>query len=249
MGGWCGEHDLGRRNGGGLWMVSKVALAMFVDEEMDVLAQYHSGNAEVDQVHFPLSGMVSMVVAMRDGRAIETATAGRVGVVGARSGLSIHTTKVRAIAQLPTFAIKVAAKALKKTVAKSKPIANLCVRYNEVLLAQARVTAACNALRQVEARFCRWLLQTSDRAESDRITYTGVPRWTAAIACISRQLLNRTGPGCLLGPLFKTDPRWPQCRRQGGTNPGNHIEGSRNCRHWRRRHLGLPTGYFARTNG
>jgi hypothetical protein len=61
---------------------------------------------------------------------------------------------------------------LRKAVAKSKPIANLCVQYNEVLLAQARVTAACNALHHVEARFCRWLLQTSDRAESDAIQLT-----------------------------------------------------------------------------
>jgi CRP-like cAMP-binding protein len=35
-----------------------------------------------------------------------------------------------------------------------------------------RFTAACNALHQVEARFCRWLLQTRDRAESDTITLT-----------------------------------------------------------------------------
>jgi hypothetical protein len=27
--GWCGEHGLGRRVGGGTWSVSKVALAMF----------------------------------------------------------------------------------------------------------------------------------------------------------------------------------------------------------------------------
>src|SRR6202030_3801808 len=52
------------------------------------------------------------------------------------------------------------------------PIGNLCIRYNEVLLSQARVTAACNALHPVEARFCRWLLQSADRAGSDTITLT-----------------------------------------------------------------------------
>lgn len=59
---------------------------------------------------------------------------------------------------------------MRKTVAASKPIADLCLRYNEVLLAQARITAACNALHQVEARFCRWLLQTRDRAEAESDT-------------------------------------------------------------------------------
>jgi CRP-like cAMP-binding protein len=41
-----------------------------------------------------------------------------------------------------------------------------------VLLQQARVTAACNALHGVEERFCRWLLQTRDRAESDTLHLT-----------------------------------------------------------------------------
>jgi CRP-like cAMP-binding protein len=41
-----------------------------------------------------------------------------------------------------------------------------------VLLSQARVTAACNALHSIEARFCRWLLQSADRAASDTVALT-----------------------------------------------------------------------------
>jgi len=41
-----------------------------------------------------------------------------------------------------------------------------------VLLDHARITAVCNALHHVEARFCRWLLQTRDRAESNTILLT-----------------------------------------------------------------------------
>jgi CRP-like cAMP-binding protein len=132
----------------------------------------HEPGVEVDQICFPLSGMISMVVVMRDGKAIETATVGREGVVGAMSGLGLHVPQVRAIVQLPTFISKIASTEMRKAVAASKPIADLCIRYNEVLLAQARITAACNALHQVEARFCRWLLQTRDRAESDTIMLT-----------------------------------------------------------------------------
>jgi CRP-like cAMP-binding protein len=43
---------------------------------------------------------------------------------------------------------------------------------NEVLLSQARITAVCNALHHVEARFCRWLLQSADRAGSNTVTLT-----------------------------------------------------------------------------
>ncbi len=127
---------------------------------------------EVDQVYFPLSGMISMVVVMRDGKAVETATVGREGVVGAMSGIGLHISRVRAIAQLPGSAGRIASTELRRAAAVSRPITDLCIRYNEVLLTQARMTAACNALHHVEARFCRWLLQTRDRAESDTIQLT-----------------------------------------------------------------------------
>jgi CRP-like cAMP-binding protein len=132
---------------------------------------YEPGD-EVGEVYFPLSGMISLVVVMRDGKAIETATVGREGVVGAMAGFGLHVTWVRAIAQLPLFVSRISSPQLKKIAAASKPVADLCVRYNEVLLDQARITAACNALHHIEARFCRWLLQTRDRAESDTFKLT-----------------------------------------------------------------------------
>jgi CRP-like cAMP-binding protein len=48
----------------------------------------------------------------------------------------------------------------------------MALKSNEVILAQTQITAACNALHNVEQRFCRWLLQTWDRSENDIITLT-----------------------------------------------------------------------------
>jgi CRP-like cAMP-binding protein len=56
----------------------------------------------------------------------------------------------------------------RKAASTSAGIANF-VHYNDVLLEQARVTAACNLSHSVEARFSRWLLQCRDRAESDTV--------------------------------------------------------------------------------
>jgi hypothetical protein len=39
---WCVEHGLGRRVGGGTWMVSKVALAMFLDGDVKALQAYNT---------------------------------------------------------------------------------------------------------------------------------------------------------------------------------------------------------------
>ena len=118
------------------------------------------------------SGMLSLLVVMRDGKAIETATVGREGVVGAMAGLGLYKSSVRVVVQLPMSVTKIAASQFRKAVDHSNAIRDLCVQYNEVLLVQARVTAACNALHPVESRFCRWLLQSADRAESNTVQLT-----------------------------------------------------------------------------
>jgi CRP-like cAMP-binding protein len=132
---------------------------------------YEPGD-EVDQVYFPQYGMLSLLVVLRDGKAIETATVGREGVVGAMAGLGLYKSLVRVVVQMPVAVGKIAATHFRTATAASDPVRNLCIRYNEVLLSQARVTAACNALHPIEARFCRWLLQSADRSASDTVALT-----------------------------------------------------------------------------
>ena len=127
---------------------------------------------EVDQVYFPHYGMLSLLAVLRDGKAIETATVGREGVVGAMAGLGLYKSLVRVVVQMPVSVSRIAASHFRTVAAGSDPVRNLCIRYNEVLLSQARVTAACNALHSIEARFCRWLLQSADRAASDTVALT-----------------------------------------------------------------------------
>lgn len=47
---WCTQHGLGRRVGGGVWVVSQVALAMFLDGDMAALAAYHFGERSSTRV-------------------------------------------------------------------------------------------------------------------------------------------------------------------------------------------------------
>lgn len=127
---------------------------------------------EVEHVYFPHDGMVSLLAVMQNGKAIETATVGREGVIGAMAGLGLYSSMVRAVVQLPMVSTRISAARFRHAVAASKAIGRTCIRYNEVLLSQARVTAACNALHPVDARFCRWLLQSADRAESMTVALT-----------------------------------------------------------------------------
>ena len=126
----------------------------------------------VEHVYFPMTGMISVVVVMKDGKAIETATLGRDGMFGGMAGFGPYITKFRAIVQTPLTAARIPAAQFSKAVQKSSELQLLCINHNELLLIQARVTAACNALHKIEERFCRWLLQTREITGSDTITLT-----------------------------------------------------------------------------
>lgn len=127
---------------------------------------------ESERVYFPHNGMFSLLVVLQDGKSIETATVGREGVVGGMAGLGLHKSLVRVVVQLSMGVSRIPAAQFRKAAASSEAIRDMCIRYNEVLLSQARVTAACNALHSIESRFCRWLLQSADRAGGDTVALT-----------------------------------------------------------------------------
>jgi CRP-like cAMP-binding protein len=123
-----------------------------------------------DQVYFPHGGMLSLLVVMRnEEKAVETATVGREGVVGGMTGLGHSRSAVRVVVQLPMMVSTITAIKFREVAKQSDAIRDMCLHFNEVLLLQARVTAACNVLHPAEARFCRWLLQSADRAGGDTV--------------------------------------------------------------------------------
>lgn len=123
----------------------------------------HNPGDELERVVFPHEGMISLLAVMNDGKAIETATVGREGVVGVMAGLGLHTALERAVVQLPLIASQIPATAFRKAVHASLALRNMVIAQDQVLHAQVQATAACNALHGVDARLCRWILQSHDR--------------------------------------------------------------------------------------
>lgn len=149
----------------------------------------------IERVYFPNSGMISLLAVMDQGNAVETATVGREGAVGAMSGLGPRRAFTRAVVQMPGMGMQIATPKFQSIVEQSPAIREIVVRYNEVLLAQVQQSAACNALHEAEARFCRWLLQSRDRSDSDIVPITqeflaqmlGVRRTTVTLVAQSLQ--------------------------------------------------------------
>lgn len=142
------------------------------DAELPQGQVLHEQGARIEHVYFPHTGMISLLAVMRQGEAIETATVGREGVIGAMSGLGPRHATTTAIVQVSATASRIAVSRFHGAARSSECIREMVARYNEALLAQVQQTAACHALHDVEARLSRWLLQTRDRTDSDMIPLT-----------------------------------------------------------------------------
>lgn len=126
----------------------------------------------VDAVYFPQSGMISLIVEMPEDETVEVGMVGSEGAVGINVGLGSRIAAVAALVQVSGTAFKISATRFRAAAAESQSLQSLLIRYNEMQTGQILQTAACNALHDVGSRLSRWLLQTSDRTNSDTIPFT-----------------------------------------------------------------------------
>ena len=132
----------------------------------------HESGEAISSVYFPLSGMVSMLAVLKTGEAIEAGVIGREGFVGGYIGPSGWRAYGHAVMQMSGEASRINVKNFKKAYDTSDELRILINGYQSVLYFQAQQTAACQALHQVEARMCRWLLQAQDCAGGDVLNLT-----------------------------------------------------------------------------
>jgi CRP-like cAMP-binding protein len=121
----------------------------------------------VHKVFFPHSGVLSCVVELKDGSSIETGMIGNDGVFGAMQAIDDRLSLNKVMVQVPARASVVDA-AIVKNVADSSPdFRSLIVKYEQFLLGQVQQTTACNAVHNIEARTCKWLVRMYDLAGTD----------------------------------------------------------------------------------
>lgn len=132
---------------------------------------YDAGEA-VEDVWFPMTGVVSLMTLLDDDRMIETAAIGREGLVGVTCGPMNGRASSRAIAQLEGTAACCPSDVFADALSHSQAMRTALSKFTEGLFAQVQQAAACNAQHRLDERLARWLLTLHDRAESDRFHLT-----------------------------------------------------------------------------
>jgi CRP-like cAMP-binding protein len=119
-------------------------------------------NERFERVYFPITGFISLVVELSDGSMIETGMVGRDGVLGAGAALDDRLLLSTSLVQVPGRASAIGIEHVRQLALTDEKFRSVLVRHEQVLLAQAQQSAACNASHTVEARMCRWLLRMRD---------------------------------------------------------------------------------------
>jgi len=161
------------------------------------LVCYGAGDP-IDQVYFPQTGMISLLVTTGSGDMVETSSVGREGAVGFQCGNGPCRSFTHATVQIGGNFWVISTPRFETATSCSAELRELIFNYTATLWAEAQQNAACNAIHDGASRLCRWLLQCADRTRSEQLLLTqeflaemlGVRRTTVTLLA---QELQRRG--------------------------------------------------------
>ena len=119
---------------------------------------------------FPVTGVVSLTVPVKDGQQVEVGLVGREGVVGVGALLGNERHDLEAMAQIRGRGFEVPVGAIVGDLGEA--LRALGARYASSLMVELAQSAACNRLHSVEERTARWLLQAGDHARTKDLRLT-----------------------------------------------------------------------------
>jgi CRP-like cAMP-binding protein len=122
----------------------------------DEIAEPHEA---VHRVYFPHSGVLSCVVDLAGGGAIETGMVGKDGAFGGAQALDSKISLNRVSAQLSGEASIIDPRKLCELALAYPSIREALLKYEQLFLAQVQQSVACNAVHSVRQRMARRLLR------------------------------------------------------------------------------------------
>ena len=139
-------------------------------------------------VHFPTSGVLSSVIVLENGLAVEAATIGNEGMAGLASLVDDYSSPYRVVQRVRGEMLRMSTAAFRSLVESMPALREVIARYVMTLLQQHAQNAACNLHHTIERRMSRWLLTTSDRVGRDGFQVT--QEFLSEMLGVSRQSVN-----------------------------------------------------------
>ena len=123
-------------------------------------------------IYFPTTAIISLLYELSNGSSAEIAVVGFEGVVGISAFMGGGSTLSRAVVQSAGVGYKIKSKTLVNAFNNSPPIQHLLLRFTQALITQMTQTAVCNRHHTLDQQFCRWLLLSLDRLNTNELIMT-----------------------------------------------------------------------------
>lgn len=131
-----------------------------------------SAGDKVSNIYFMRSGAVSLVCELTGGQMIETAMIGYDSVVGGGAALDDRDAMYKAIVQIGGSGFVLDVDSARHVARDSEEFRKAIIGHEQLILAQAQQSAACNATHTLNERLARWLLHTRDVLGGDSFLLT-----------------------------------------------------------------------------
>jgi CRP-like cAMP-binding protein len=132
----------------------------------------HVPGEPIEYVYFPYQALISVVTILKDGSTIENSLVGQEGMVGIQAFLGNDTMPYQAIVQIEDGGVRMPVAAFKAELNQKGALHDLLLRYMRFLLIETTQGAACHSTHPVQERLARWLLNVSDRLQSNQLPLT-----------------------------------------------------------------------------
>jgi CRP-like cAMP-binding protein len=133
---------------------------------------YEPGLA-INALHFPTTGMVSLVQVLSPAAIVEIATVGKEGMAGLPVFFGTSTPSERAVVQISGRAMRISEPDFQRQIAVlDGPLQLMLRRYTQAMFTQLGRNAACNRVHRVRQRAARWLLMCADRMDAPTFDLT-----------------------------------------------------------------------------
>lgn len=152
-------------------------------------------DANIKDVYFPNSGIVSFMTTIEKGLTLEVGVVGNEGMVGLSTFLGTTKSPNIAVVRAAGIAWKMKAADFLKECRENVSLSRIVHHYTHLLLTQLSLVGACNRFHPIIKRLTCWLLMTGDRTGTDKFHITqhfisnmlGVRREAVAVAAASLQ--------------------------------------------------------------
>ena len=135
------------------------------------LTMSESGD-HVNYLHFPITGIVSLIYDLEDGSSSEIALVGNEGMIGISIFMGGESMPSSTVVQSVGDAFRLSRKIMKREFALGGELQHLALLYTQALIAQTSQTAVCNQHHSLDQQLCRWLLMSADRLHENKLVIT-----------------------------------------------------------------------------